>query len=190
MNIQTFLLSYGQLISITAIPIVVWFLGIKFQNRMLKRKAKEDLFLKLMAHRKQNPLSRQWCDSLNQIDVVFQADSGVRAAWRAYYDSLNAKSQHFENQNSFQLDLLSEIANSLGYRNIKQTELDRFYSPKYFGDQTKLKDELINEKIRVLRTSHIFNYKVSSDDKEVEDIEYSEEQATDQEQNEAKNSER
>ena len=61
--------------------------------------------------------------------VVFQDNKRVRHAWRDYLDSLNQKSAHFDNQNSYKLDLLSEMAEALGYKQLKQTEIDRFYSP-------------------------------------------------------------
>lgn len=109
-----------------------------------------DLFLSLMAHRKKNPISMELVDSLNKIDVVFQDCKQVRAAWRAYLDSLHPNSQHFDNTNSFQLDLLSEIANELGYKNLKQTELDRFYSPQGHGTQAQIHDLFWRENIRVL----------------------------------------
>ena len=53
----------------------------------------------------------------NSIDVVFQENKKVRHAWREYLDSLNEKSPHFDSSNSFRLDLLSEMAVSLGYKN-------------------------------------------------------------------------
>lgn len=146
-----FLINYGELISITLIPFIIWFLGTYFQNRKIKNDAKQELFLKLMANRKANPISKEWADALNLIDVVFQGNKKVRNAWREYYDSLNPNSQHFANANSFQLDLLSEIANELGYKDLKQTEIDRFYQPK--GLSPANQELLLSETLRVLSFS-------------------------------------
>jgi len=96
MDIAKFLKDYGELISITLIPIIIWFLGIRFQDRKSKQDAKMQLFLKLMANRKSTPISKEWVDSLNQIDVVFQDSPKVRNAWRNFFDSLHPKSQHFD----------------------------------------------------------------------------------------------
>ena len=151
-----FLKDFGQLISITLIPIIIWFLGVQFQNRKVKQDAKMQLFLKLMANRKSTPISRDWVDALNQIDVVFQNNQKIRKAWREYQDSLDSKSQHFNNRNSFQLDLLSEIANSLNYKNLKQTEIDRVYIPQAFENQEEANNIIKNQLIRVLsRTKSI-----------------------------------
>jgi hypothetical protein len=151
--ITQFLKDYGELISITLIPIIIFYVGKRLQDRDAKRNAKQDLFLRLMANRKKNPPTIEWADSLNQIDIIFQDSKNVRRAWRTYYDSLHPYSQHFSNSNSFLLDLLSEIANELGYRNLKQTELDRFYSPVFFDNQVKNQDLMYKEYLRVLQRS-------------------------------------
>ena len=100
-----------------------------------------------------NTTTKEWVDALNTIDVVFQENKKVRHAWREYLDSLNEKSPHFDSSNSFRLDLLSEMAVSLGYKNLKQTEIDRFYSPKYFGSQMSRQEILFQENLRILTRS-------------------------------------
>jgi hypothetical protein len=42
------------------------------------------------------------------------------------------------------------MALALGYKNLKQTEIDRFYSPTYFGSQMSLQEILFQENLRVL----------------------------------------
>ncbi|GLL55804.1 hypothetical protein KUBF_34670 [Bacteroides finegoldii] len=147
------LIGIGQILAVAVIPIIIWFGGIKYQNRKAKRDAQLNLFLTLMANRKSNPITKEWVDALNTIDVVFQDNHKVRHAWREYLDSLNEKSPHFQSNNAFLLDLLSEMAMVLGYKNLKQTEIDRFYSPKYFGSQMSRQEILFQENLRVLMHS-------------------------------------
>jgi hypothetical protein len=45
------------------------------------------------------------------------------------------------------------MAMALGYKNLKQTEIDRFYSPKYFGSQMSRQEILFQENLRVLMHS-------------------------------------
>ena len=45
------------------------------------------------------------------------------------------------------------MAESLGYKQLKQTEIDRFYSPVYFGSQLSRQDLLFSELLRVLMHS-------------------------------------
>lgn len=164
MELAEILKDYGYLISVVVVPIFLWLGSIWYQNRKIKRTAKQELFLRLMANRKKHPVSSEWTDALNQIDVVFQDNKSVRNAWREYFNSLNPKSQHFENQNSFLLDLLSEIANSLGYKNIKQTEIDRYYSPQFFQDQQTMQNLISNEFLRLLLHSESLNKTFSEED--------------------------
>lgn len=147
------IIGIGQIVAVAIIPIIVWFVGIKYQDRKARKDAQLRLFLTLMADRQSNPITKEWVDALNTIDVVFQDNQKVRNAWRDYLDSLNEKSPHFETSNSFRLDLLSEMAMALGYKNLKQTEIDRFYSPKYFGSQMSRQEILFQENLRVLMRS-------------------------------------
>ncbi len=151
-SIQIFI-GIGQILAVAIIPIIIWILGCKYQDRKAKKDAQLNVFLTLMSDRQSNPITKEWVDALNIIDVVFQDNKKVRQAWREYLDSLNEKSPHFDSSNSFRLDLLSEIAKSLGYKNLKQTEIDRFYSPKYFGSQMSRQEILFQENLRVLMHS-------------------------------------
>ena len=66
------LIGIGQIIAVAVIPIIIWVLGIKYQDRKAKKDAQLRVFLKLMADRKSNPITKEWVDALNIIDVVFQ----------------------------------------------------------------------------------------------------------------------
>ena len=150
------IIGVGQILAVAIIPVIVWGLGIAHQNRKSKRDAQLRVFLTLMADRGTNPIIKEWVDALNVIDIVFQDHNKVRNAWKEYLGSLNEKSPHFDNSNSFKLDLLSEMAVALGYKNLKQTEIDRFYSPKYFGSQMSRQEVLFEENMRILTHSKSF----------------------------------
>lgn len=81
-----------------------------------------------------------------------------------YYDSLNVQSPHFQQNNAFLLDLLSEMAVALGYKNLKQTEIDRFYSPKYFGSQMSRQEILFQENLRVLMHSKSMSERLTDEE--------------------------
>lgn len=156
MDILSWIKENAEIIAIVLAPLVTWGITIMYQNRSEKRKAKQDLFLTLMANRKKFPPPYEYLDALNSIDVVFQNNKKVRAAWRAYHDSLHPNSQHSQNTNSFLLDLLTEIAQVLGYKNLKQTEIDRFYSPQYYGNMLENQARISQELSRVLFFSKNF----------------------------------
>lgn len=146
-------LTIAQIISVAVIPIIVWWMGVRWNQRIAKENAKRELFFTLMANRKSLLISKEWVDALNKIDVVFQDDKKVRRAWREYFDSLDENSQYNKDRESFLLDLLSEMANSLGYKDLKQTEISRFYNPQAFSNQQQIASVINNELIRVLSRS-------------------------------------
>lgn len=148
MEISQFFKDYGYIITVIIVPVGLWIGSIRYQNRQIRRNARLDLFLRLMAYRKTSTEHREWVIALNQIDVVFQDNQKVRDAWRNYFDSLNPKSQHFENANSFLLDMMSVIALSLGYNNLKQTDIDRVYVPHLFLSERAMKDMIQSEYLR------------------------------------------
>jgi hypothetical protein len=150
------ILAIAQIVSVSSVPLIVWVLGVFYQNRKAKKDAQLRVFLTLMANRKSNPITKEWVDSLNIIDVVFQDNRKIREAWKSYLDSLNNKSPHFESNNSYMLDLLSEMALSLGYKDLKQTEIDSFYNPQLFLNQQNVQNKLIEENLRVLMHSKSF----------------------------------
>lgn len=83
-NMIQIMIGIGQIIAVAVIPIIVWGLGIKYQDRKAKKDAQLRVFLTLMADRKSNPITKEWVDALNIIDVVFQDNKEVRHACRGY----------------------------------------------------------------------------------------------------------
>jgi hypothetical protein len=152
-NMLKFINDHPDIIAILLSPLLAWIVTILYQNRAEKRKAKRDLFLIIMAKRRTTPPAIELVDALNKIDVVFQNNPKVRAAWREYFLSLHQENWQFENSNSFLLDLLSEMASVLGYKHLRQTEIDRVYSPRYYSDIRHGQQLLFDEQFRVLRHS-------------------------------------
>ena len=144
-------LSICQIVAVAAIPLIIWLVGNKQMRKKEKLEAKRDLFFTLMKQRKTFYVSQERADALNLIDVVFQDDDKVREAWKNYISSLNPNSAEFQNNNAFLLDLLSEMAQSLGYKKLKQTEIDRFYEPQMFIDDKNNERQAVVETIKAMR---------------------------------------
>ena len=144
-------LSICQIIAVAAIPLIIWLVGNKQMRKKEKLDAKRDLFFTLMKQRKTSYTIKERADALNLIDVVFQDDDKVREAWKNYLNSLNRNSADFSNSNAYLLDLLSEMALTLGYKKLKQTEIDRFYEPQGIVDDNKNERIALEEAIKVMR---------------------------------------
>lgn len=138
-------------------PIVAVLITLWHQDRKQKVDARQRLFITLMAHRKSFPISRDWAQALNLIDVVFSGHPKVVAAWHSFYDYIHVKpmdNKQFEHRH---VELLSEMAQVLGYNDLKQTDIDKFYNPQAHGDESARNYEIQTELLRVLKNSRSFS---------------------------------
>lgn len=110
--------------------------GRKLDDEQNKYDAKRDLFLTLFSLRG-DPAHYEFVNGLNQIDIVFQDEQKVLNAWEKLYDSLNTTNLTNPPQiwDLLRTELLSEMAQSLGYQKLKQTSIQRNYSPQAHADQ-------------------------------------------------------
>jgi hypothetical protein len=116
-------------------PIKAVETGRKLDNEQNKYKAKSDLFLMLFSLRG-NPTHHSFVNGLNQIDIVFEDSPEVLNAWSKLYESLNNYNQNnaVQTYDLLRTELLSEMAQHLGYQKLKQTAIQRSYIPRAHFD--------------------------------------------------------
>lgn len=116
-------------------PIKAVETGRKLDNEQNKYNSKKDLFLKLFSLRG-NPTHHSFVNGLNQIDIVFEDSPEVLTAWGKLYDSLNNNNQNnaVQTWDLLRIELLSEMAQHLGYQKLKQTTIQRNYIPRAHFD--------------------------------------------------------
>lgn len=147
---------------ITAIAIVLGPLAgvvftLWFQKRKERRDAQHRLFLTLMANRRSNPPTFDWVNALNLIDVVFAHNRDVVGLWHQHYDLLCQDPVNWHLADAKYLDLLAAIGRSLGYKDLSQTDISKFYSPRAHGNQAQLAMETQTELLRVLKATERIN---------------------------------
>ncbi len=135
-------------------PVVAVLITLWHQERRQKRQVKEHLFQVLMAHRKSIPPNYEWVNSLNLIDVVYADHPRVVCLWHELYDILVQAPMNEERRVHKFLELLSEIARVLGYKNLTQTDMDKFYSPEAHGTILGIQWGVQTELLRVLKNTH------------------------------------
>ena len=138
---------------IAAVLITIW-----FQERNNHQIAKHNLFLTLMAHRKSFPPPEEWVKSLNLIDVVFAKHPKVVGLWHRYHEYLNqaAHRPDFAPHSHNYIELLSAKATALGYKTLQQIDIDKFYTPQFYGDRFGMGEKLQQEFLRVLENTSSF----------------------------------
>ena len=145
-----------NIFAIVSGPIIAVIITLAYQNHKEKRDAKTRLFMTLMAHRKSFPPTIAWVESLNLIDVVFAEHRKVVRLWHEYYDYLHEKTEDYTKREHKYLELLSAMGVALGYKNLQQTDIDKFYTPTAHGDQAVLNHKVQTELLRVLGNTGAF----------------------------------
>jgi hypothetical protein len=137
---------------VSAVIITLW-----HQDRKQKIGEKNRLFLTLMAHRKTLPPNPEWVNALNVIDVVFSDNPNIVTHWHDFYNLLHADMEKTQQQRDHKyLELLSAMAKVLDYPSLSQTDIDKFYIPKAYGDQYEISAKIQKEWLRVLENSARF----------------------------------
>jgi len=146
---------------ISAVLITLW-----HQDRKQKNDAKMHLFLTLMAHRKALPPNPEWVNALNVIDVVFSDHpKHVVSHWHDFYNLLHGDFDKNQQQRDHKyLELLSAMAKVLGYKSLSQTDIDKFYIPKAYGEQYEINAKVQKELLRVLENSACFVVEKKNDE--------------------------
>ncbi|HMG66462.1 MAG TPA: DUF6680 family protein [Chitinophagaceae bacterium] len=139
-EIVYWIISSGILIAtiyyIATAPIRAVRIGRELNDEQNKSEEKLDLFLTLFALRG-SPIHFDFVNALNQIDVVFQDTPSVLVAWHNYYDALHQKNvvNQEEGWTLLRVELLSQMAISLGYGELKQVDIQKYYIPEGHQNQ-------------------------------------------------------
>lgn len=148
---------YINVLAIVLGPIIAVLITLVYQSDKEKRDSKTRLFLTLMANRKAFPPTISWVESLNLIDVVFSKNRKVVSLWHEYYDCLHESTTDYTKREHKYIELLSEMAKVIGYKNLQQTDIDKFYSPMAHGNQNELNAKVQKEFLRVLENTESLN---------------------------------
>ena len=134
---------------VTAVCITLW-----IQNRKEARQAKLQLFLTLLTERKDVTFSKKAIDALNTIDVIFHDDQKIVELWHKHF-ALRQGPPTQELQHTW-TELLDEMAQVLRYSNLRQIDLDKFYTTQGQVEQAATQKELQTELLRVLKETKHF----------------------------------
>lgn len=132
-----------------------------FQSKKEKSDSKHQLFLELMTERKAPYVSQQLAKALNKVDVVFADTPAVKARWHEYYDLLHQPPG--EPRNHKWLELLTAMAQALGYKGLTQLDLDKFYVPQGHVDDQEFRKNLNQNLARILENTERFIVKAKDE---------------------------
>ena len=148
------------IIAIIIGPIISVIITIWYQSRETKRNAQINLFMDLISFREYTPIPWQFFVALNRIDVVFHENESICKAWHEYFDLLCQVQTEIVSKQGHEkrTALMTLIGKHLGYNNIEQIYLQRYYQP--IGDYQSFLDdsEIKSEFLRVLKNTHSISF--------------------------------
>ena len=156
-------MTLNEKFTITAIiigPVISVIITIWYQSRETKRTAQLNLYMDLISFREYTPIPWQFFVALNRIDVVFHENKSICKAWHEYFDLLCQEQTEIVSKQGHEkrIELMTLIGKHLGYNNIEQIYLQRYYQP--IGNyQSSLDDsEIKSEFLRVLKNTQSISF--------------------------------
>jgi len=140
----------------TAGAVTAFLCSLWYQNRKQRLDAKKQLFMTLIIHRQPGMRSYEAVNALNAIDVVFDDSPRIVDLWHRYFDKLCQSPVNWQAANHDYLDLLSEMARSLDYKAVSQTDIDKCYTPEGHAEFAKQNVDIQKEWLRVLQNTARF----------------------------------
>lgn len=143
-------LTVISIIAILVGPVCAVFINQYLQNRKIENDAKRSVLINLVAYRG-NRLHINFVTSLNIIEIVFHKNKQVIKKWHEHFENLHIPLENVSPEDADKIGkivddslfaLIAEIANSLGYRNLRQADLSSSYTPKGHISQSQ-SDEML-----------------------------------------------
>jgi N-acetyl-anhydromuramyl-L-alanine amidase AmpD len=127
--------------------LAVWY-SVRIQRVREKRRAKLWALQAVLANR-HNIFADDRLKALNSIDLIYQDDADVRAKWQSYLAQLSHP--NYKTDSAMQaearrreLELISAMASTLGYKALSQMDIDRSYRPEVLNTQAVFGNELLD----------------------------------------------
>jgi len=145
-------------LAIILAPLFTLYISKYLEEKRQKYFNKYNILQTLMANR-HDPIHIDNIRALNMIDLVFRDSPRVRKLWREYFEMLN--NEGLNNQNGWKLrndkrnELIVEIASSIGLsKKITSLDIERTYIPEGIVDNMTKSKELLEELLRVLKSTN------------------------------------
>lgn len=128
-------------------------------EKKAEKERQMEIFRILMGQRGLTPRTDEYIIALNQIDPVFHKVSTVRNAYAELYKATSPNSPELTDSGKYLIILLQEMAKHLKFDNLRDLDVDKYYSPQTRADGQNLLGKYYQEFLRVLENSEHFGEK-------------------------------
>ena len=155
------------IISVIAI-LISPLIAVQVTRHLDKKEAEKnrqlEIFRVLMGQRGLLPRTDEYVVALNQIDAVFHKVESVRKAYGELYKATSPNSSELSDSGKYLIILLQEMAKHLEFDNLRDLDIDKYYTPQTRADGQNFLGKYYNEFLRVLENSEHFGEKRKSKD--------------------------
>lgn len=152
----------SSIIAILVSPLIAVQVTRYLDEKKAEKQRQMKIFRILMGQRGLTPRTDEYIIALNQIDPVFQKVSSVRKAYAELYKATSPNSPELPDSGKYLIILLQEIAKHLKFDNLRDLDIDKYYSPQTRIDGQNLLSTYYQEFLRVLENSEHFGEKRKS----------------------------
>jgi hypothetical protein len=116
----------GVIGAVLGAVLTVWYQGVKD-----KAKERRNLFRRLLSAKGYLTIPQFLIDDLNTLEIIFLGKKSVIEAYHAYHKELCRPQEQadFHKQKALYWDLLREMGESVGYKNLDNKTLQGYYIP-------------------------------------------------------------
>ena len=105
-------------------------LTFRYHNTIELKRDKRHIIQTLMMYRNVKANELEFIKALNAVDIVYQDNKKVRELLHTYFDQLaEPYFQNYQWKDTF-YEMIYEMAQSSGYKNLTKHDIRNFYSPK------------------------------------------------------------
>jgi hypothetical protein len=142
-----------SIIAILVSPLIAVQVTRYLDGKRAERNRQMEIYRVLMGQRGLNPRTDEYIVALNQIDSIFHNVPTVRKAYAELYRASSRNSPELTESGRYLIILLQEIAKHLNFNNLRDLDIDKYYSPQTRVDGQKLIGTYYQEFLRVLKNS-------------------------------------
>ncbi len=145
-----------SVIAILISPLIAVQVTRFLDEKKTEKERQMEIFRILMGQRGLTPRTDEYIVALNQIDPVFHKVSTVRKAYAELYKATSPNSTEVSDSGRYLIILLQEMAKYLKFDNLRDLDVDKYYSPQTRADGQNLLGKYYQEFLRVLENSEHF----------------------------------
>jgi hypothetical protein len=148
--------DYFTIIAAVTGPVLAVGLSYWYGNRAMKYQSRLRVLNILISQPQRPPLRTEFVDALNCVEVEFYKDRRVIDSYKRYKDLLFAKPWDQARVEISRINLIAEMAKSLGYKKVSPTDFALNYEPEQLRRDYDYETELRGQLLKAIQEYNLY----------------------------------